>query len=238
MRCYNPAGYVIHVAETSLMQMCLAGLEAYTVVHKGNSGHKTRLETYGLLFGTESELPNGKTFYSVELLSIDTSAEMAHNFTVPNAKALELKRDVLTSFFPQHDFIGDFHTHPYSRKTTYTDVGRNKLYEFSPDDYAHIKANSKTWIGHNYRVGMVLTLALLKRRSSGIEWLDSSLMMFTLGNYRLWLKGYVAMLDEGGRTIEFAKDSDVTLHCPSLVGLGECTAFGKGVGRQHCNGTI
>ena len=87
------------------MQMCIGALEAYLVRHEGNTGGKTLLETYGSLFGGEVELPDGKTFYSIEFFSVDTSAEMNHDSVVPNWKASELKADLLTSFFPQYSFL-------------------------------------------------------------------------------------------------------------------------------------
>ena len=234
MNPYNPTGYIIHIPETALMQMCLSGLEAYSVVHKGNTGHKSRLETYALLFGTEAELPNGKTFFSIELLSVDTSAEMNHNSTTPNLNALELKRDILTSFFPQHDFIGDFHTHPYSARLSYADVKKQRLYNFSDQDRLHILSNSKMWIQHNYRVGLVLTIALLKKQMKDtFRQIENSLIEFTLGNYRLWLKGSVAALDEDEEEMMLVPDSEITLRCPSSLGQGECSRFGKLIGRAH-----
>lgn len=106
-------GYVVRVHENALIQMCLSGLEAYSIWHR-QKGPRTRLETYGALWGHELSLPGGPTVYSVEMATVDTSAERTHDAVTPVWDALQLKRDVMTSFWPQYDFLGDFHTHPYA----------------------------------------------------------------------------------------------------------------------------
>lgn len=110
---YNVNGYIIRIGENALIQMCLNGLEAYSIAHKEGKRFQKHLETLGLLWGHELELSNKKTLYCVELASVDTSAERYHDSCEPNDDALELKRNILTSFWPQYDFLGDFHTHPY-----------------------------------------------------------------------------------------------------------------------------
>ncbi|MDD4237432.1 MAG: hypothetical protein PHT62_02570 [Desulfotomaculaceae bacterium] len=133
---YNSSGYVIRISENALIQMCLNGLEAYIVTHKENNEDKSKLETFGLLWGHESTLTNQKTLYSIELLSIDTSAVRKSNSCEPNDLALELKRDIMTSFWPHYDFLGDFHTHPYNN---YRYVRNNKLYLYSEQDRSSIE---------------------------------------------------------------------------------------------------
>jgi hypothetical protein len=124
--------YYIRISENALIQLVLNGLEAYSVYHQGKKRAETRLETYGLLWGHETHLPNNNgILYSIELISVDTSAERAHSFCSPNDSALQLKRDIMTSFLPHYDFLGDFHTHPYKK---YTDVTKNKCYNYSADD--------------------------------------------------------------------------------------------------------
>jgi len=211
------------------------------VSHKGNSGYKTGLETYGQLFGHEVPLTNGQTLYAVELVSIDTSAQRTRNSVEPNKNALHLKRDFTTSFFPQYEFLGDFHTHPFTEPCR--EIVKKGYYNFSLADYGHIMGSPKYWIKHGYRVGIVLTIALLGSKSKKeCKDIDCSTIEFTLGNYRLFLKGNVAMLDEDEEDIEFADNSDVRIHCPSVVGLAaEYTDFGKGVKKprlRHVCGKI
>ena len=208
------------------MQMCIGALEAYLVRHGGNTGGKTRLETYGSLFGNEVELPDGKTFYSIEFFSVDTSAEMSRDSVVPNWKASELKAALLTSFFPQYSFMGDFHTHPYSM--SYRDIRNQKLYRYSEQDFARVERDPKNWIQHGYRVGLVLTISRLKKNPKVRlnTQIDLGTTEFTLGQFRLWLKAYVAYLDEDQKHLQFADGGDVMIRCPSLEGLWQCTEFG------------
>lgn len=115
---YNPDGYVVKVSEAALAQICLNGLEAYVIGGNGPKGRTNLLETYGLLWGHEVSLPDGKTLYSIEFMSVDTSAATTRNSFLPNPSALHMKTDIISSFWPQYEFIGDFHTHPYSDPTT------------------------------------------------------------------------------------------------------------------------
>ena len=108
MKKYNDNGYIIRIGENALIQMCLNGLEAYSIAHKKGKRSQKPLETLGLLWGHELELSNKKTLYCVEFASIDTSAERNHDSCEPNDEALELKRNVLTSFWPQYDFLEIF----------------------------------------------------------------------------------------------------------------------------------
>jgi len=208
------------------MQMCIGALEAYLVRHGGNTGGKTRLETYGSLFGNEVELPDGKTFYSIEFFSVDTSAEMSRDSVVPNWKASDLKAALLTSFFPQYSFMGDFHTHPYSE--SYRDIRNQKLYRYSAQDFARVERDPRNWIQHGYRVGLVLTISRLKKKPKVRlnTQIDIGTTEFTLGQFRLWLKAYVAYLHEDRKHLQFADNGDVIIRCPSLEGLWQCTEFG------------
>lgn len=225
---YNPYGYVIRISESSLISMLLSCLEAYSVSHRKNGRRRTALETYGLLFGSEVRLPDEKTLYSIELVSVDTSAGRERSACTPSPKALELKKDLITPFFPQYEFLGDYHSHPYTKPYTEELMGTD-CFKFSPCDYAHILGASDYWIKHNYRVGMVVTITLLKRKSARQNrMIDTNIMEFTFGNYRLFLAGYVGLLDEDDEGLEIAGNGDVTLFCPSLMGLsGEYTPFGK-----------
>lgn len=228
----NSNGYIIRISENAIINMCLSGLEAYCVLHKNGTSKNNMLEIYGQLWGHEVTLPNGKTLYCVEMLSIDTSAIMKKDSVEPYDDALQIKRDVLTSFWPQFDYLGDFHTHPYKN---YESVMEDKLYKFSEQDINSIEKYSADWTKYNYRVGIVLTIAgMQKKGSKQSEWIDSSTIQFTLGNYRLWLKGYVAYTD-GDNNLKLTKDNDeVVLDCPAIVGLvGEYTEFGRLEGKRR-----
>jgi len=107
----NTSGYIIRISEQAPVHMCLSGMEAFSASHL-RRGPRIRLETYGSLWGHEVRLPRGRTLYSVEMAAVDTSAKMENDEVRPAPAALDLKRDVMTSFWPQLEFLGDFHTHP------------------------------------------------------------------------------------------------------------------------------
>lgn len=241
--------YYVKISEDALIQLILNGLEAYSVSHLGKKKAKTRLETYGLLWGHEIHLPNNTgTLYSIELISIDTSAKRGRNYCNYNDSALELKRDIMTSFWPHYDFLGDVHTHPYRN---YKTVEKKNLYEFSKDDIRDLEDNSDDWKKYNYRVGLVLTIAQMLRGSTkGTKYLKNNLIEFTLGNYRLWIKCYIVLYEDteenedGGKkcTLKVSKhdEENVILDCPALAPgiMTEFTSFGRGKRGKHIPGDI
>lgn len=239
IRKRNEQGYVIRVAENALIQLVQNGLEAYSVKHH-RRGPRIRLETYGLLWGHETTLPDGRTFYAIEMVNVDTSAEMEPDACLPSDEALGLKRDLMTSFWPQFDFLGDFHTHPYD---SIAEVNEIRGWCFSEVDQDHITDHAPFWRRHGYRVGLVLTIARMGRASGrDHQWLDTSTIEFTLGNYRMWLKAYVVAEAGGQLVVSADADPYVLLDCPALVGLnGEYTRFGRvpaGRATQHRPGQI
>jgi len=162
----------------------------------------------------------------VNLFSIDTSARPGRNSVLPNEDAFYLKWDLISSFFPHYDFLGDFHTHPFEDFREVEDG-----YCLSDQDRYHIQGEPGLWCFPNYRISLVLTIALMKRRSSRLaEHVDSSTIRFDLGNYRFWLKGYVAYESEE-QWIQISEDEDENIHldCPALSGLKfEHRLFGIG----------
>ena len=238
---FNPNGYVVRISENALAHMCLCGLEAYSVRHRRKSS-RGPLETYGELWGHETRMSNGQTLYAVELATVDTSTLMEAESVLPAEEALDLKRDITTSFWPQFDFLGDFHTHPYRSPAEVVGNGL-KNYEYSDQDFNRVQRYPDSWQRHNYRVGMVLTIARMRRASfRDHRWLEDSTIEFTLGNYRLWLKTYVTFQRAGKLTLSAHDQPGVLLDCPALVGLkGEYTPFGRGVtgpGKRHKAGAI
>lgn len=231
---YNENGYIIRISEEALIQMCLNGLEAYIIKH--DEKKTPGLETYGLLWGHEILLPDKQTLYCVELLSIDTSAIREYNACTPEDSSLLLKRDLMTSFWPQYDFIGDFHTHPYSN----IDNIEKYCYRFSKGDFNSIESYSDYWLNHKYRVGIVLTIIHQKNKhSADPKWVGTSAIKFNLGNYKLWIKGYVSYLKDKKIKLSDHDDENVILDCPSLIGLvGEYTKFGRRIKNIHKTGII
>lgn len=233
--------YYIKISEEALIQLVLNGLEAYIVSHMGKKKANS-IETYGLLWGHEVILPeNNGTLYSVELVSIDTSAERESLSCTPNENALKLKRDIMTSFWPHYDFLGDFHTHPYGN---YKHVGHKEI-NFSEDDIKSLEDYCDDWKKHNYRVGLVLTIAWMKKASSKeSKYLKNNLIEFTLGNYRLWIKAYAVLYGAGESEKKSAlkisdhDEENVILDCPALApGIKtEFKQFGRRIRGKHISG--
>lgn len=84
---YNQKGYIVRVSENALIHMVLNGLEAYSIKHECNKYKLNNLETYGQVWGHVRVLPNGKSLYCVEMITIDTSAIRMKNSVEPNNDA-------------------------------------------------------------------------------------------------------------------------------------------------------
>lgn len=214
----NPHGYYVRVSEDALVQLVLAGLEAYCVDHAHDGRRRSGVETYGTLWGHQVHVgKNGPTVYCISQVGIDTSAERARDSVHPSSEALTLKREVMASLWPHYEFLGDVHTHPYGHVSKVSSVERG----FSDVDIRDITQNSGYWDDLGYRVGMVLSIAWLKRAlpDPKVEFLDDGSLRITLKNVRMWLKAYVAY--SVGRTPpELAVTGEwVVIDCPGLTGL-------------------
>lgn len=224
----NFNGYVVKITESAFIDMCLSALEAYCVQHKRKQ--KGALETYGLVWGHEASMQNGKTLYTVQKVSIDTSAKRTSDSTTPKSESLYLKCGFIASYFPDMEFLGDFHTHPYTaEEATSKDVRKEKFYEFSVEDVERFNTNGD-FKDFGYRVGLVMAIAYVKRKSQNIgrlaKWCnDASAAEFRFSNYRIWLQAYVTCINSQNK-IELADNDDVMLEVPGILGLnGPYTPF-------------
>lgn len=230
----------IVIKEAALLQLILSTLEAFVVQHLEKRTHNKYLETYGLLWGSFTRIlgNNSQNFiYTISHVTIDTSAKRSKSSVEPNDQALILKKDIITSYWPYYKFLGDFHTHPYKRKKNfnYKDVERDRLFEFSKDDFASIEDFPEYWYEHNYRVGIVVTIIDMERATKKVEQVKDSLLVFNLGNYRLWIKGYwVSYKDKNKAELI----DDIYISCPQITGMHEFTQFGRFRSGQHEEGEI
>ncbi len=215
----NPMGYYVRPSEDALVQLVLAGLEAYCVEH-AHEGRPPRsgVETYGSLWGHQVRLgSDGPTVLCVQQVGIDTSAQRDRLSVRPSSEALMLKREVMGSLWPQYEFLGDFHTHPLGQASKVAAFERG----FSEIDANDIVAHSAYWDDHGYRVGLVLSIAWMKRAKSDpqVDMLNASTVRFTLKNVRMWLKAYVAYSVCKEPSELAVTDDGVVLDCPALTGL-------------------
>ena len=211
----NTKGYVVKISESAFIDMCLCALEAYTI---NQDDKKTDpVETYALVWGNESSMVDGRILYTVQKVSVDTSTVRKNDSCEPQQDSLALKNDFIASFFPDLEFLGDFHTHPYTNN--YKEVINKALYEFSRDDITHVEKS-----GHfdtfGYRVGLVMALAFVKNGIQGIKAKrinnDYSVIEIQFSNYCVWLQAYVAY--EKNDNIKLTKRK-VLIEVPSVNGL-------------------
>ena len=235
--------YVV-LTETALMQICHAALEAFCIKHltqkgKSNPRKKKYVETCGLLWGNLTKLPitasHSKLIYTITQATIETSASRNTDEVAPDDDSIFLKRDLMSSFWPQNKFLGDFHTHPYRKtKAHFSEIEKEKLYEFSDADISSIEDDVTFWAKHNYRIGLVVTVVDMDRRSEKIEQKNNSTVVFNFGNYRIWIKAYYAKYFDDRTSIKL--DDKIKLRCPALLGLEEYTAFGRHQNGNHIEG--
>ena len=232
----------IIIKEAALMQLILSTLEAFAVRHLEKRTHNKYLETYGLLWGSFTKISGNNTqnfIYTISHITIDTSAKKSKNYVEPNDEALILKKDIITSYWPYYKFLGDFHTHPYKRKKDfdYQDVERERLFEFSKEDFDFVENSAEYWYELNYRVGIVVTIIDMERATKKVEQIKDNLLVFNLGNYRIWIKGYWVSYKKHNK-IKARLIDDIYISCPHLTGMHEFTQFGRFRYGRHEEGEI
>jgi hypothetical protein len=215
----NPHGYFVRVSEDALVQLVLSGLEAYCIEHaRGDGKRGSAVETYATLWGHQVRAgEDGPTVYCVEHVGVDTSADRGRWSVLPSGEALALKREVMASLWPQYDFLGDVHTHPFGHVSEVTPFETG----FSDVDRQDIVGRSDYWQSQGYRVGLVLTIAWMKKGvvDPKAEILKPNILRLTLRNVRMWLTAYVVHSIRRTPADLGVTDEQVVLDCPALTGL-------------------
>ena len=235
--------YVVQISEHALMQMHLAALESY-FVPPGEDRDFDYVETIGLLWGHEIRRGKNSTLYSIRHVSIDLNAVRDENAASLSDGDLLIKKSAIHAFWPHLDFLGDFHTHPNDH---YSDVVAREHWEFSRTDYNAVENQGPYWMSEGYRVGLVMTIARLDRRSGKAPCMVAPhVWEWTLADLRFWLAAYVATpvhhrtgYIEGvfvfprdthapkvnGRIARFAKRQTIRLDMPRFGGLHAFVPF-------------
>jgi len=246
------ATFTIQISDDALMEMTLAALEAYVIPQRNPkqsiNSIKTELETYGLLWGHEIDLPDGNVIISVRKLTVDAMAYRRNDSVWPS-DGLRVIKDMITSFWPQYSFLGDFHSHPYEH---YKDVQELNGYEFSEGDRKAMIANKQN--DRDFRVSLVMTISSLKRASnSPPKFVDNHIISWTFNNYRFWLNACLIhnsseennpiVLSPNSthwkKTYESDEIDAVYLHCSYLHNPWQVTRFGRKMGPgNHESGDI
>jgi hypothetical protein len=256
-----PSNHIIQISSEALMEMSLATLEAYTTPRRLKNGKNARpqaVETYGLLWGHEVFLPDGDILYSVEKMTLDAMAYRGSDEVMPS-EGRKITKDLITSYWPNYSFLGDFHTHPFDH---YKDVNDAQGYAFSEVDRQSLESAREE--DPDFRISIVSTIASLHRAVEAFpKHLAPHIVTWDFGNYRLWLNACLlhgipesvrrANPDEEGEeeegdeegvvilpnsphweeTYESENVGEVSINVPSLTGPWAATAFGR---RQRCDG--
>lgn len=221
--------FVIRLSERALVSLLLNCLEAYSISNlniKGKGHPRKRLEIAGCLFGNEIAMKSGEVLYQIEMANVDTTARQERSSVHQNYQAALIKVNLVSSFWPHLEYLGDFHSHPYGK---YNEVYRDEGFSLSETDRKDILEDENFWKGLNYRVGIVITIGSMERasRKECISIADNCLEA-TLGNFKVWITAYCAYESGGKLVLTEDKDPSVILDCPSLNGLRwEHVDFGR-----------
>lgn len=248
--------YIIQVSDDALMEMSLVSLEGYIVPMRSPKPSKKShdgLEACGLLWGHQVVLPDGDILYSVEKLTVDSMAYRCPGEVWPS-NGLGVIKDLITSYWPKYEFLGDFHTHPYEH---YTEVKELQGWEFSEADRRSMVYKASTEI--DFRLSLVMTISSLKRATNRKPDDFTHYITWDFNNYRFWLNACVVHrhIDDDPEADGFEPEDDVRislypngsdwaekysecdevegifLHCPYLSPPWAVTEFGRKAGRNH-----
>jgi hypothetical protein len=224
----NHNGYIIRLSENALIALALNGLEAYSIMHLKNKRSRSKLETYGSLFGYETHMPDNRILYNVELANVHTSSQQEGNHVTCDDESIKMKAETIRAFWPQYKYLGDFHTHSYGQ---YTEAMKIKGYYLSKSDRDALLDNRELWKSVDYRLGLVVTIAALEKRGGKpARYVDSNFncIEFTLRNTRFWVSGYCAYHNKNGFYYTDDNSELVMLDCPVLIGhMGEYAESGQ-----------
>ncbi len=219
----------IHVSDSALMHLLLAGMESYTVRHWGKEVRKGPAETAGLLFGYVTPR-DGMDHAMVEHVSTDTFAKGTYWSVDLNPNVTKRKCEVIADRWPYLSLVGDFHTHPYK---TYSEASAGGW---------EASAGDRDWwsdgrLGVESHVALILTIARLTRKRSyvGPKLIgDNTIYWQQLDRYRFWLTAYAIDRDNSALLVSPDPEPDdrptrphVYLDVPAVNGTNAWFAYGE-----------
>lgn len=216
--------YVVRISEQAFRELILATLEAYVIPERKTTRTRrgrSRQETYGLLWGHESQIGPDLKLYYIDAASVDAMAQRSQRWVIPSKRTLDLKTKVVRHLFRHLDFLGDFHSHPCDSLAA---VQESKAFEFSQADMDHICDDSRFWSKQRYRVALVTTICpMAKPAFRQPKRLRSNVIEFGVGEFRLWLNAMVAYQNGGPTSLSFTPQtrSPVTIEIPYVLGGAE-----------------
>jgi len=187
--------YLVNVSESAFRSLTLATIESYSGVSppRGKGKPRQYLETYGLLWGYETKLRSGKPCITVEAATTDINAERDHSSVTPSRTGLQTMNAIVSSYWPNWRFIGDFHSHPF--KPGQSMPARPAL---SDDDVESVESDDSIYTGLGYRVCLLTSIRQMRREGSKDPvYLGSNALEWTMHNLRLSLAAWVAVPQRG-----------------------------------------
>lgn len=216
--------YIVSISDQAFFSLITSALEAYKVSHidDDQSTNHIPIETYGNLWGYQAKTKRNENVFRIVFADVDTSATRTPNSVRPQQKSFTIKEEFVDCFYPELEYLGDFHSHPYDFEndsvSNAKQLEQDKLYCFSDGDFAsvnHLKKEEK----RKYRIGIVTTVfspkIAPKRQSSHIndenKEKDLSCIRFSHDGLVIWIKCYIF-----GRGKTLIQNEDIALMCPIL----------------------
>lgn len=191
--------YLVNISESAFRSITLATIESYSGVSppRGKGRPRKYLETYGLLWGYETTLRNGKPCFTVEAATTDVNAERDHTSVTPSKHGLQTMNAIVSAYWPNWRFIGDFHSHPYKPKQS---MPRRPF--LSREDIETVEDVDSPYPSLGYRVCLLTSIKQMTRRGGKEpEYLGTNAMEWTMHNLRLSLAAWVAQPRARGKRL-------------------------------------
>lgn len=177
--------HIVRISEAALVQLSLAALEGYLVPHNVGRARRSGVEISGHLWGKRGRLSDvgggARIVDFVDMAAIETSAERTTNSVESHDAALTLKCDVMTTFWPHLEFMGDFHTHPFRRESV-ASVEQRRAYRFSDEDRIVNERMVRRFGDAGYRLSLVASIAHTNRSIDTARFRDGA-VRFSLGGW-------------------------------------------------------
>lgn len=208
--------HIVSISDQVFFTIVTSALEAYKVSHPEYDGKDhVPIETYGNLWGYQAKTKRNETVFRIVLADVDTSAVRSPNSVRPQQLSFSLKQEFVDYFYPELEYLGDFHSHPYDFENDRVDnvlqLERKRLFCFSVGDFEHVKYLKET---RNYRVGVVATVfevpGNMRRKNTHIGREDFSCIRFVHDDLSVWIKAYVFIGPDQ------VADTEVGLMCSSV----------------------
>lgn len=209
---------IVSLSDSVFFTIVTSALEAYKICHQDDSKENhVPLETYGNLWGYQATTKRAESLLHVVLADSDISAKREEGAVSPANDVFDLKSDFADIFFPELEYLGDFHSHPYdhSEIRTELELQRRKLYEQSPEDQRFVRYQAE--LGKPYRLQIIAAIFErpdMVRRASGHIQGDLSCIRFHYDKHTIWIKAYAYRIDKKERISRKVNRDNIALICP------------------------